>query len=159
MFFAATQNKLLFAVTGHTAAELIVERADASKPNMGLTSWKGSVVRKQDIYTAKNYLTADELDSLNRLVVVFLETAELRTKNRQVITMDFWRENVDRILEFNDQPLLTGSGSVSNAQMERTAEQVYKQFDATRKAYEARLADEQDIEELKQLETVVKLHR
>lgn len=159
MFFAVTQNKLLFAVTGHTAAELIVERADASKPNMGLTSWKGSVVRKQDIYTAKNYLTADELDSLNRLVVVFLETAELRTKNRQVITMDFWRENVDRILEFNDQPLLTGSGSVSNAQMERTAEQVYKQFDATRKAYEVRLADEQDIEELKLLETVVKQRR
>lgn len=76
-------------MTGHTAAELIVERADASKPNMGLTSWKGVVVRKQDIYTAKNYLTADELDSLNRLVVVFLETAELRAKNRQVITMDF----------------------------------------------------------------------
>lgn len=159
MFFAVTQNKLLFAVTGHTAAELIVERADASKPNMGLTSWKGSVVRKQDIYTAKNYLTADELDSLNRLVVVFLETAELRTKNQQVITMDFWRENVDRILEFNDQSLLTGSGSVSNAQMERTAEQVYKQFDATRKAYEVRLADEQDIEELKLLETVVKQRR
>lgn len=153
MFFAATQNKLLFAVTGHTAAELIVERADASKPNMGLTSWKGSVVRKQDIYTAKNYLTTDELDSLNRLVVVFLETAELRAKNRQVITMDFWRKNVDRILEFNDQLLLTGSGSVSNVQMERTAGQVYKQFDATRKAYQARLADEQDIEELKQLET------
>ncbi len=72
MFSAETQNKLLYAVTGHTAAEIIVNRADEDKPNMALTSWKGSVVRKQDIFVAKNYLTTDEIDTLSRLVVIFL---------------------------------------------------------------------------------------
>ena len=75
MFFAETQNKLLYAVTHHTAAELIVVRADADKPNMGLTTWKGNIVRKQDIIIAKNYLTQDELDTLNRLTTIFLESA------------------------------------------------------------------------------------
>jgi hypothetical protein len=80
MFFAETQNKLLYAVTGKTAAEIIVSRANANKPNMALTSWKGNIVRKRDIYIAKNYLTKDEIDTLNRLVVIFLETAELRAE-------------------------------------------------------------------------------
>lgn len=102
LFFAQTQNKLLFAITGQTAAEIIINRADDNKPNMALTSFKGSKVRKEDIYTAKNYLSSDELDSLNRFVIVFLETAELRAKNKEDITMDFWRENIDRIIEFND---------------------------------------------------------
>ncbi|ETR70205.1 MAG: virulence protein [Candidatus Magnetoglobus multicellularis str. Araruama] len=109
MFFAETQNKLLFAVTGQTAAEIIINRADANKPNMALTSWKGNVVRKQDIFIAKNYLFKDEIDTLNRLVVIFLETAELRVKNRIDINIKFWRENVDRILEFNEKPLLKNS--------------------------------------------------
>ncbi|MDP8051197.1 RhuM family protein [Pasteurella atlantica] len=79
MFFADTQNKLLFAVTKKTAAELIVERADATKPNMELTTWKGSIVRKQDIFIAKNYLTEDEIDSLNRLVVIFLDNGRIKS--------------------------------------------------------------------------------
>jgi len=83
MFFAETQNKLLYAITGRTAAGIVTTRAGHTKLNMGLTSWVGAVVRKQDIVIAKNYLTADELDSLNRFVSVFLETAELRAKNRQ----------------------------------------------------------------------------
>ena len=91
MFFAETQNKLLFAVTNKTAAELILDRADANQPNMGLTVWKGNVVRKQDIIIAKNYLHHDEVDTLNRLVVIFLETAELRAKNQQSISMAYWR--------------------------------------------------------------------
>lgn len=152
MFFAETQNKLLFAVTGQTAAEIILDRADADKPNMALTSWKGSVVRKQDIFIAKNYLNADEIDTLNRLVVIFLETAELRAKNRIDITMKFWHDNVDRILEFNEKPLLTGKGKVSNAAMKEKVRQIYQLFDAKRKAYEAIQADLQDLEELKQLE-------
>ncbi len=119
MFFAETQNKLLFAITGKTAAEIVVSRASANKPNMALTPWKGSVVRKQDIFVAKNYLTEDEIDSLNRFVVVFLETAELRAKNRQDITVDFWKENVDKILELNDRPILQSGGSISNARMEK----------------------------------------
>ncbi len=152
MFFAETQNKLLFAVTGQTAAEIILDRADADKPNMALTSWKGSVVRKQDIFIAKNYLNADEIDTLNRLVVIFLETAELRAKNRIDITMKFWHKNVDRILEFNEKPLLTGKGKVSNAAMKEKVRQIYQFFDTKRKADEAIQADQQDLEELKQLE-------
>ena len=106
MFYAETQNKLLYAVTGRTSAEIVTTRADANAPNMGLTSWKGTVVRKQDVIIAKNYLTQDELDSLNRLVVIFLETAEFRAKNRKDLTMNFWRENIDKILLSNDQRLL-----------------------------------------------------
>jgi len=102
MFFAEAQNKLLYASTNKTAAELIVSRADAKKPDMGLTNWQGSVVRKQDITIAKNYLSEDELDSLNRLVVIFLETAELRAKKRQDLNMRFWQENLDKIIAFND---------------------------------------------------------
>lgn len=156
MFFADTQNKLLFAITHKTAAELIVSRANENQPNMALKSWKGSVVRKQDIYIAKNYLTEDELDSLNRFVTVFLETAELRAKNRQDITIDFWRENIDRIIEFNDKKLLSHKGTVSNAQMKEMVEAMYEAFDGKRKTLEAIEADEQDLNELEQLEESVK---
>jgi hypothetical protein len=152
MFFAETQNKLLYAVTGKTAAEIILDRADADQPNMALTSWKGSVVRKQDIFIAKNYLTEDEIDTLNRLVVIFLETAELRAKNRFDITMKFWHENVDRLLTFNEQPLLEGKGTVSKAKMEEKVRKIYRLFDAKRKRYEAIQADQEDLAELKQLE-------
>jgi len=152
MFFAETQNKLLFAVTGQTAAEIILNRTDADKPNMALTSWKGSVVRKQDIFIAKNYLNEDEIDTLNRLVVIFLETAELRAKNRIDITIKFWHENVDRILEFNEKPLLTGKGKISNEVMEEKVRQIYQLFDTKRKTYEAKQADKEDLAELKRLE-------
>jgi len=121
MFFAETQNKLIYAVTSKTAAELVISRADANKPNMSLTSWKGKVVRKQDVIIAKNYLSHDELDTLNRLVVIFLETAELRAKNRQDITMKFWQENVERILSSNDYKILDHKGKISNLQMEEKA--------------------------------------
>lgn len=159
MFFAEAQNKILYAITGKTAAEIIVSRADASQPNMALTSWKGSVVRKQDIYTAKNYLTADEIDSLNRFVVVFLETAELRAQGRKDITTGFWRENIDRIIAFNDKEVLSHKGTVSNAQMEKKAEAIYLAFDNKRKADDAAAADRQDIEELKQLENQLKTRK
>ena len=102
MFFAETQNKLLFAVTTKTASELIVARANENEPNMAFKSWKGTIVRKQDIYIAKNYLNEDEIDTLNRLVVIFLETAELRVKEKKDITMHFWKQNVDKMLIFND---------------------------------------------------------
>lgn len=152
MFFAETQNKLLYAVTGKTAAEIILDRADADKPNMALTSWQGSVVRKQDIFIAKNYLIADEIDTLNRLVVIFLETAELRAKNRFDITMKFWHDNVDRILTFNERPLLKSKGSVSKAEMEEKVREIYRLFDTKRKRYEAIQADQDDLTELKMLE-------
>lgn len=157
LFYAQTQNKLLFAITAQTAAEIIINRADATQPNMALTSFQGLRVRKQDMYIAKNYLTKDELDSLNRFVVVFLETAELRAKNRQDITMDFWRENIDRIIEFNDKEVLKNNGTISHTQMEKMVEKVYSAFDEKRKKREAIEADFQDLEELKQLEERVKI--
>ncbi len=156
MFYAATQNKLLYAITGQTAAEIIINRANADIANMGLTSWKGSIVRKQDIIIAKNYLKEDELDSLNRLVVIFLETAEFRAKNRQGLTMDFWRENIDRILLSNDQKLLVGAGSVSNLQMESFVHKVYDEFDKRRKQYDAEEADREDLQDLLELENELK---
>ncbi len=151
MFFAETQNKLLYAVTEKTAAELIMSRANADQPNMALTSWKGSKVRKQDIFIAKNYLSEDELDSLNRLVVIFLESAELRAKNRLDITMNFWKENIDRIIEFNDRKLLVTGGTISSLEMEERVKEIYSEFDATRKIQEALEADKQDLEEIEKI--------
>ena len=157
MFYAQTQNKILYAITGQTAAELIVSRADASQNNMALTSWEGNIVRKGDIYIAKNCLTDDEIDSLNRFVMVFLETAELRAKNRQDITMDFWRENIDRIIEFNDKKVLKGNGSVSNEQMKTIVRKVYDEFEVKRKQYDAQQADLEDLKEIEELEAHIKL--
>ena len=153
MFFAETQNKLLYAVTEKTAAEIVTSRADADKANMALTSWKGSVVSKQDITIAKNYLNEDEIDTLNRLTIIFLETAELRAKNRTDLTLNFWKENVDRILAMNDRMLLKGTGSISNKQMETVVKELYNQFDSKRKKYEA---ETEDIKELEDLESLIK---
>lgn len=155
MFFAEAQNKLLFAITEKTAAELIVKRADAEKINMGLTNWKGRQVRKQDITIAKNYLKEDELDNLNRLVVIFLETAELRAKNRRDLTMGFWRKNLDKIIEFNDYEILDDKGKVTHKQMEQKVRGFYKKFDQNRKRAEAQEDDEQDLKELEQLKNKI----
>ena len=105
-FFATVQNLLLYAVTQKTAAELITARANPDDDHFGLLTWKGARVRKGDILVAKNYLTEDEIDTLNRLVVIFLETAELRAKNRAETRMSFWKENVDRIITSNDLSLI-----------------------------------------------------
>jgi hypothetical protein len=152
LFFAEVQNKLLFAVTGHTAAEIVVNRADANAPNMNLTTWSGSRVRKQDVIIAKNYLNSDEIDSLNRLVVIFLEQAELRVKERKQLTLDYWRSNVDRLLEFNDRSILKGLGSVSHAAMKTITQQRFDEFDTHRRAEEAIAADTEDLKALEQLE-------
>ena len=156
MFFAETQNKLLFAVTNLTAAELIVSRADDNKPNMALTSWKGSIVRKQDIYIAKNYLTEDEIDILNRLTVLFLESAELRVKERRDLTISFWKTNVDALLSFNNKKILKCSGSITNKEMEDKVSKIYEEFNNRRIIYEAKEADNNDNSELLLLEEQMK---
>ena len=156
MFFAETQNKLLYAVTHQTAAELIVTRADASKPNMGLTNWKGNIVRKGDIIIAKNYLENDEIDSLNRLVDIFLTSAEERVKGRRDLTLQYWRQNVDNLLTFQEKEILQGKGSISNAEMESIVRKVYDEFDTNRKHYDAQLADIEDLETLENLEKSIK---
>ena len=155
-FFATVQNLLLYAVTQKTAAELIVSRANPADPHFGLLTWKGTQVRKQDILVAKNYLTEDEVDTLNRLVVIFLETAELRAKRQTITSMGFWRENVGQIIVSNGFPLLSGAGTLSHARMEQKLEPLYLDFDQRRKAEEARAADAQDEAELKALENTIK---
>jgi len=152
MFFAETQNKLLYAVTHKTAAEIITNRADANKPNMGLTAWKGSIVRKQDIIIAKNYLNTNEIDDLNRLVSIFLDSAELRVKGRKDLTINYWRNNVDALLNFQGKSILENKGSVSKAWCEAFALREYETFDKRRKDYEAKIADKEDFKSLEDLE-------
>lgn len=153
MFFANTQNKLLYAITKQTAAEIICKRADPNEPNMGLASWKGTKVRKGDIIIAKNYLSKDELDSLNRLVNVFLESAELRVRDNKTLTMDFWKENVDSLLTFQGKDILKGNGGISNEKMEQVVRQRYEIFDKKRKE-EVRI--KADLEDEKMLEKTYK---
>ena len=152
MFFAEVQNKLLYAVTLQTAAEIVVSRADPNKPNMNLTSWKGSIVRKGDIVVAKNYLKVDEIDTLNRLVNIFLDSAELRVKRLQTITIDYWKKSVNTLLSYNDFPILEGNGSVSRDDMEKIVKERYDEFDQNRRIQEAIAADLEDIKELEDLE-------
>jgi len=156
LFFAEVQNKLLYAATRQTAAELIVARADPGQPNMALTTWSGSRVRKQDVIVAKNYLSADEVDTLNRLVVIFLEQAELRAKQHKDLTLDFWRSSVDRMLSSNDQHLLDGPGSVSHEDMKTIAVERYDSFDAKRRQQEAIAADAEDLKAIEDLEKDLK---
>ena len=152
IFFAEVQNKLLFAAAGKTAAELIVARADPDLPNMALSTWSGSRVRKHDVIVAKNYLSKDEIDTLNRLVVIFLEQAELRAKQKQDLTLDYWRSSVDRMLASNDQPLLNGPGAVSREDMKTIAENRYEEFDAKRRHNEALESDAEDLKAIESLE-------
>ena len=152
MFFAETQNKLLYAVTHQTAAELIVSRADATQPNMGLTTWKGSIVRKGDVNNAKNNLQNEEIDSLNRLVDIFLTSAEERVKGRRDLTLDYWRKNVDNLLTFQEKDILQGAGSITNYEAEEIVKQVYDVFNAKRKQLEAQTADVDDLKMLEDLE-------
>ena len=152
MFFAETQNKLLYAITHQTAAELIVARADVYQPNMGLTTWKGSIVRKGDVIVAKNYLQDNEIDSLNRLVDIFLTSAEERVKGRRDLTLDYWRKNVDNLLTFQEKDVLQGKGSISNTEAEEIVRSRYDIFNAKRKQLDAQDADAEDLKMLENLE-------
>ena len=156
LFFTEVQNKLLYAVAEKTAAEIVVTRANPEAPNMSLMTWSGSRVRKQDVVVAKNYLTADEVDTLNRLVVIFLEQAELRVKERKALTLDYWRQNVDRLLAFNDRPVLANNGSISAGQMKTIAHDRFDTFDAHRRSAEALAADAEDLKSLEAVEKRVK---
>lgn len=154
-FFAEVQNKLLHAVTGHTAAELVVERANPDQPNMGLTSWKGNVVRKNDVIVAKNYLTQDEVAHLNRFVTMFLDYAEDRVSQRKHLTLIDWRANVDRFITFNERPLLDGRGAMSHKAMVTIAGERFSEFDQKRKAQDALEADAADLKALEEMEKQV----
>jgi len=143
---------MLHAVTGHTAAELIIARADAAALNMGLTSWKGTRVRKGDVATAKNYLAQPEISELNLIVTMFLDTADLRARRRQTMRLGEWESVLDNFLQSNDLNVLKNAGSVSHERARRTAEARFESFDADRKEQD-RLADlrTDELDELKRI--------
>jgi len=127
-FFQTIQNKLHFACTGHTAAELIHKRADASKPHMGLTSYKGEEVRKCDVTVAKNYLNQDEVSELNRVVNMWLDYAEDQARRRQQVFLRDWQIKLDQFLQFNDREVLQSAGKVSKKMADEKAQAEYSQF-------------------------------
>lgn len=131
---------------------MIVAHADANQPNMGLTTWKGSIVRKGDVIIAKNYLLTDEIESLDRLVDIFLTSAEERVKGRRDLTLDYWRKNVDNLLTFQEKDILQGRGSISNTEAEDIVRGVYDAFNAKRKQLDAQIADAEDLKMLEDLE-------
>ncbi|ELM3738403.1 virulence RhuM family protein [Yersinia ruckeri] len=128
LFFQTIQNKLHFACTGHTAAELIHQRADANQPHMGLSSYKGEEVRKSDVTVAKNYLNQDEVSELNRVVNMWLDFAEDQARRRQQVFLRDWQEKLDQFLQFNDREVLQGTGTVSKKMADEKAQAEYIQF-------------------------------
>jgi hypothetical protein len=145
-FFQIIQNKLHWAATGQTAAELIAARADQVKPNMGLTSWKGTKVRKTDVTVAKNYLREGEIQELNRIVTMYLDYAEDLALRRKVLYMRDWREKLDAFLQFNERDILANAGKVAKEVADSLALEHYEKFAARRLIVEAQ-ADEQAFEE------------
>lgn len=153
LFFKKIQNKMLWAITHHTAAELIVERADSKLPNMGLSSWKGSRARQQDVTIAKNYLNQSEIEELNEIVVMYLDYAENQARRRKTITMAQWEEKLDAFLSFNEKELLDHSGKISTEVAEKLALDRYVEFDRKRQEEERQIADSEDIALLEEITT------
>ncbi len=159
LFFKKVQNKMLWAITGKTAAELIESRSNPELPNMGLTSWQGSIVRKPDVATAKNYLQADEIKDLNEIVTMYLDYAERQARQRKTVTMEQWSEKLDAFLLFNEHELLTHAGKVKAEVAKEVAEQRYEEFDKKRKTEEALAADNEDLQDLEELERLINQKR
>lgn len=153
-FFAVVQNKMHWAAHGHTAAEIINRRADASQPNMGLTSWSGARPGKADIGVAKNYLNPEELDTLNRIVNFYLEFAELQALNRRAMYMRDWVTKLDDFLRLSERDILTHAGSVSHEAALAKAEAEYEKFRALEQAKPSRVERdfEKVVKEVKRLE-------
>ena len=127
-FFATVQNKMHWAAHGQTAAEVIAQRADASQPNMGLTAWAGNRPRKEDASVAKNYLNADELDTLNRIVNSYLEFADLQARSRKPMTMQNWIDKLDDFLRLGERDILTHAGRTTHQEALAKAEREYEKF-------------------------------
>jgi hypothetical protein len=151
VFFKTVQNKMLWTVTGKTAAELIVGRSNADIPNMGLTSWQSHRVRKTDVVTAKNYLNHEELTELNNIVTMFLDFAADQAKRRQAMTMRNWEDRLDDFLKFNDRSVLTHAGRISHEKAEQLAHERFNKFDEQRRNVETFAAEEEYLHELEVL--------
>ena len=157
LFFKKVQNKMLWATTHKTAAELIVERADPKLSNMGLTSWDGSRVRQQDVTIAKNYLTQPELEELNQIVVMYLDYAESQAKRRKTMTMEQWEEKLDTFLTFNEKDLLNHPGKISAQVAEKLSLERYFEFNQKRREVERIKADQEDIALLEKLQSTAEI--
>lgn len=144
-FFKIIQNKLHWASTQQTAAEIIAGRSDPKLPNMGLTTWAGAKVRKADVTVAKNYLNEEEIQALNRIVTMYLDYAEDQAKRKQQLYMKDWKEKLDAFLRFNEREILEHAGTVSMEVAKALAEQRYEEYRIIRLAEEARQADEDDL--------------
>lgn len=153
VFFQTVQNKLHFAATGKTAPELIAERANSNQPNMGLTSWKGDGVRKGDVTIAKNYLREDEIQQLNRIVVMFLDFAEDQALRRKQIFLETWQTRLDDFLRLNERAILPDAGKVSREQADAVAQREYENFAARRRVD---LENAGELETLKHIEDQIK---
>jgi hypothetical protein len=155
LFFKKVQNKMLWAVTGHTAPELIAGRANPELPNMGLTTWQGSRVRKQDVTVAKNYLNQDEIEELDRIVVMYLDYAEDQARRRRTMTMREWEEKLDAFLQFNEREVLTHAGKLRSEVAEKLAHECYETFDTARREAARVAADAEDMAALDRAERLL----
>ncbi|MEG0186410.1 MAG: RhuM family protein [Stenotrophomonas sp.] len=155
-FFATIQNKLVYAVTGRTAAQLIVERADPDSATLGLTHWQGDRIRKSDAVVSKNYLAQQELEQLNRLVTMFLDFAEDRAERRIEMRMAEWLTQTNRFLDFNERAILEDAGQISHQQMEAIIAERYAMFDQHRRTSELSQAEQEAEDDLRQLEAEAK---
>jgi hypothetical protein len=149
--FQIIQNKLHFAVTSRTAPELIAERANADEPNMGLTSWKGGAVRKGDVTIAKNYLHGNEIEELNRIVVMFLDFAEDQARRRQQIFLRDWQTRLDEFLRFNDRNVLPDAGTVTRDEANEKAQREYDDFAQRRRTHRESLAESEVMREIESM--------
>jgi len=152
LFFKKVQNKMLWAVTGHTAPELIAGRADPALPNMGLTTWAGGRVRKQDVTVAKNYLSREEIEALDRIVVMYLDYAEDQAQRRKTLSMRDWEDKLDAFLQFNEREVLTHAGKLRSDVAEKLALERYESFDTARREAARLTADAEDMAALENAE-------
>ena len=134
LFFQTAQNKLHFAVTGKTAPELIAERADDTRPNMGLMAWRNGAIRKTDVTVAKNHLNEPEVAELNRIVTMFLDYAEDQARRRKQVFLRDWQQKIDDFLRFNERDVLPNAGRVSREAADLKASEAYERFAARRRA-------------------------
>jgi hypothetical protein len=158
-FFSVIQNKLHYAATQMTAAELIRDRADHSQPNMGLTSWKEGEVRKTDVTIAKNYLKENEIDELNRIVVMWLDYAEDQAKHRKQVFMKDWEIKLDEFLKFNQRKVLSTAGKVSKKDADDYARKEYDRFEERRREYKEVIGEEETIKQLEEAAKVVQVKK
>ncbi len=155
-FFAMVQNKMLWAVTGQTAAEIIHSRADAQKVNMGLTAWNGQKILAPDVVIAKNYLSKEEMDKLDRLTVMYLDYAELQAQRRIPMKMVDWAKKLDALLNLNEMEILTHKGKISKELAEKKAKAEYHKYDEKRRQQEI---IDSDIEFAKEIEEIKRISK